>query len=466
MTEPPIEPEMWISDGSEGPDGGPPPRGAPRGPGRGWGRWIAIVAGFAVLLALVSVQHFLGGTGGHGAEPTTGVSVTPPPTSRSETPRTDMTESSTVATSGHFDDHGPDSGGVTTGALHDSPAVVTAGPTATVTPQTAPITTTAPNSSLPVGQNWELVGFEALVAQGDSGSAVVRYRPGTGEVVTTPVPSLNSNGPLSFAVTPHAAIIRPMDYVPGYVVPDGRPAQFAQAHLAVGGSVFAGPNPGDVWVFAPDGNRLSFQLVDASGKAVGASMTVPESLGITGGWMFTANGAGYILASAIGGTYDLGPGGARLVTHGKVLAAGPKNYLVYECNDTAQCGTAVLDRATGHRTRLAAFAPSESILTSPIQGVVSPDGRYAALLDYGYDGPSFDLVDLRTGILTPIKESPSSGSASAFGDAESILVFTPDDHFLLIAAAGGVFPIDVTTGVKLSPLPIPPLAAIAIRPAD
>jgi hypothetical protein len=465
MTELPPEPEMWISDGPEGPDGGPPPRGAPRGPGRGWGRWIAIVAGFAVLLALVSVQHFLGGTGGHSAEPTTGVPVTPPPTtSRSETPRTDMTDSSTVATSGHFDDHGPDSGMVTTGALHGGPAPITTMPGTTEPAPTAPVTETVSSSPLAAGQDWELVGFQWSANIGD-GPAVITYRPSTGALVTTPVPALNSNGSLSFVVTAHAAIIRPMDYVPGYVVPDGRPAQFAQAHLDVAGPVFPSPNPDSVWAFASRGNGIWFDLVGTSGAARNMPITVPESLGIMGGWMFTTDGAGYVLAAAVGGTYDLRPSGARLVTHGKVLAAGSKNYLVYECDEKAQCGAAVLDRATGHRTPLPRYTPPASMLGSPVQGVISPNGRYVALLDYAPDGTRFDLVDLRTGTPTAINVSPSSG-APLYGDATPILAFTPDSSILLIAAAGGVFPIDVTTGVKLSPLPIPPLAAIAIRPAS
>ena len=86
------------------------------------------------------------------------------------------------------------------------------------------------------------------------------------------------------------------------------------------------------------------------------------------------------------------------------------------------------------------------------------------MLDYASDGPRFLLVDLHTGKSALAGRSPNS-SAVLYGDASSILAFTPDSRTLLIAGAGGVSAVNVATA-KASSLPVPPLAAIAIRPIE
>jgi hypothetical protein len=53
---------------------------------------------------------------------------------------------------------------------------------------------------------------------------LVRIVPATGQIDSTVVPSLQSGGPVSFVPAAGEAIIRSIDFVPGYVVPDGQPA--------------------------------------------------------------------------------------------------------------------------------------------------------------------------------------------------------------------------------------------------
>ncbi|MEU7650795.1 hypothetical protein AB0C42_15550 [Micromonospora taraxaci] len=43
-------------------------------------------------------------------------------------------------------------------------------------------------------------------------------------ITTTAKPALRSGGPVSFLVGPDRVVIRPLEAVPGYVVPDGEPA--------------------------------------------------------------------------------------------------------------------------------------------------------------------------------------------------------------------------------------------------
>ncbi len=66
-------------------------------------------------------------------------------------------------------------------------------------------------------QDWE------LYARGDR--AVVRIQMARGRVTTTPVPALVSTGPVAFVATAAGAVVRPLDFVSGYLVPDGGPAR-------------------------------------------------------------------------------------------------------------------------------------------------------------------------------------------------------------------------------------------------
>lgn len=446
--------EMWITQGPPGdqPPSGPPNGSPPHGPGHGWGRWIAIVAGFAVLIGIVAAQHLISGPTGRSAQPTTGESVTPQPTgSRPETPdtATSMTEvpgdsspSQPTAYPQTFTGHG---GPYTTSAAELSPA--------------APVTTTAARS-LP-GEGWELVGLQWSGGISSGGVAVVTYRPSTGRVVTTHVPAINSNGPLSFVATSDAAIIRPMDNVDGYVVPNGDPATVSGGLLNAGGQIFPSGDPRRVWVTSSRADRLTIAMADSAGKAMGATLQTASAL--VDGMMLTRDGAGSVLAAGVGGVYDVGADGVHLVTHGRVLAAGPTGYLLYECNDAGDCAAVVLDRATGKRDRLPGYVVSGSMIASPVQGVISPDGRYAAVVDYASEGARIVLIDLRTGRSALVGRSPNSGPVM-YGDASSTLAFTPDSRQVLIAGADGVSVIDVATA-KAGSLPLPPLAAIAIRPA-
>ena len=54
---------------------------------------------------------------------------------------------------------------------------------------------------------------------------MVRVQPAQGRVTQTLVPALGSTGPFSFVTGPSQVVIRPWDVVPGYLVPDGKPAR-------------------------------------------------------------------------------------------------------------------------------------------------------------------------------------------------------------------------------------------------
>jgi hypothetical protein len=326
----------------------------------------------------------------------------------------------------------------------------TAGSTADTT---SPTTTTVPAGALPGAEDWELVGY------GSEG--VVRYRPSTGEVTVTPVPLLDSTGPLSFVATRSAVVVRPYDTVPGYRVVDGRPAEALSGTLGRGGPVLPGPDPDHLWIVTTsNGMDTSLDLVTADGGRAGVTIELPDALSATGGYSASPDGVGYALVTGVGGTYDVRPDRVRLITHGMVLAAGPVSFLVYECDDAGQCSTVAIDRESGQRREVPQLRPAPGFPV--IHGTISPDGGFAALLTFGQTGPEVMLLDLRTGGTHTI---PASLDGAFANDTSTFMAFTPDGRYLLLAGTSDVTPVETRTGRSLAPLSIPPVGVIAIRPA-
>ena len=85
---------------------------------------------------------------------------------------------------------------------------------------------------LGVRAGWDLLGFGP--------GRAVRVQLARGRVTQTILPALQSEGPVSFVAGPSQMIIRPWDFVPGYVVPDGEPPRQLTGALGHGGRRFPG----------------------------------------------------------------------------------------------------------------------------------------------------------------------------------------------------------------------------------
>jgi hypothetical protein len=149
-----------------------------------------------------------------------------------------------------------------------------------------------------------------------------------------------------------------------------------------------------------------------------------------------------------------------VLTTGNLLAVGPTGYLVSECVTAGKCLTSVIDRASGKRRTLA-----RSIV--PVvgdTGLISPDGRTAAVIDVAKVGSvdgRLSLVDLTSGVehALGVDLGTPTGSGS--------MVWSPDSRWLfVVTAAGHVAVIDPDTrkvgglGVQL-----PFIEQLAIRAA-
>ena len=436
--------ELWIEAGeSSGTGGTGRSSGSQRGPLAGRSRWIALVAGFAVLVAVIAVQHLAGGPSPSPAAPT-GAPVTPSPT-HSAPP---------AGSSASIGESLPGDAGSSAPMQADDTPTRSAEVSATsAVVATAPVTSTVPQRPLPGAADWELIGY------GPQG--VMRHRPTTGSLTVTPVPTLSSNGPFSFVVTGGVAILRPLDRTLGYLVNDRGLATELSGLLADHGPVLPGPRPGELWASGENGAAARLILVDTRGRALGPQIS---SAKINPNAWPEPDGAGYALVTGLGGTYEARPDGLRLVTHGTVLAVGPDSFLVDECTASADCAVAIVDRATRTRTSLHGVVlprpPGSTV------GVISPDGTFAAFnevtVDEDVHSSHLHLLDLRSGRDRALSDAMDVAQTPSM---QSPFAFSPDSRWLAFAThSGQVAVVNTTSGQQtLLPPSLPQVTTLTVR---
>jgi hypothetical protein len=309
------------------------------------------------------------------------------------------------------------------------------------------------------------VGHRLLGATGDwellalSVGEVIRIQPARGLVTATIIPSLESGGAVSFIAGPGQAIVRPFDFVPGYLVPDGRPARALTGLLGNGGPAFPGPVPGQVWAVAGRAGHLSLSLAKADGTALGPSFPVPG--GNSSVLDAVPDGRGHVLVPEPGGWYDARPGALHLVTTGAVVAVGPTRWLAVECHRTARCATVVIDSASGTRRVLPGGTPAWwHPGTAVFPGVISPDGSTAAVPGPGRaGGATMHLINLASGAdnQLAVQGSPDPGTSA----------WSPDGQWLFVAGspgqAGSLLAVSARTGIAAGlGVTLPPVSQVAI----
>lgn len=390
-------------------DLGPAPRSgdAGRAPNR-WPKWLPLL--LAGILAAVVITMLV-----HRSSTPSAVHPTHPPTtarSSSSAPNTSSTPSSAVSWA----------------------------PPVAVTELGHPL--------LGVRAGWELFG------RGDG--VVVRLQLARGRITRTTIPALHSSGPVSFIVGKDAALVRPLDSVPGYLVPDGHPVRQLSATLSLGqgGPAFPGPDLNHVWVQPENSSPPAMTLARLDSPAPGVVLPIPAG---SSAQQATSDGAGYLLFTGLSGTYDSRPDGLRRITTGAVLAVGPTRWLVSECDYRDGCNTVVIDRISGTRRTLSRIA---SDVNTPPPGVISPDGTTAALIDLNNQTANIHLRDLTSGVDHPLPV-PTDQASFDMGS----LVWSPDSRWLFIAAANGHLAVlDARTRhVRTLGATLPSLSQFAIR---
>lgn len=178
-------------------------------------------------------------------------------------------------------------------------------PTATHLPPSPPQTSSTPGSvvasALPVTVTevgHRLLGISTgweLLARGSQ--STVRIQLARGQITRTTLPGLASSGAVSFVAAADRVIIRPWDYVAGYVVPDGKPSRELPAAFGQGGPTLPGPDPRHLWVQSGDNQHAVMVLVALDGTPAGLSIPIPAGMDP----FVQADGGGYLLISGTGG---------------------------------------------------------------------------------------------------------------------------------------------------------------------
>lgn len=306
---------------------------------------------------------------------------------------------------------------------------------------------------LGVHASWQLLGFD--------GRAVLAVQFARGRIVRTTIPRLEGDGIVSLVAGRGEALVRPIDNVPGYVVPDGGPARPLTGVLANGGTLLPGPTPAEQWL---DENTGSIVLV-GRGKAERAQLAERALLSPHSQTITSDGGGGLLLVDASGIVYDVSSGLLRSVGPDLILAVGPRNWLGLNCGvDPGPCREVVISAATGAERVL----PGPAVSANPwpwqaVPGIVSPDGTTAAVAIPGQSQNQawLELVSMRSGaarrVAVPVP--PSSTSQS--------LAWSPDSRWLFVVAARGTLAVvDGRTGEPQHiNLGVSGLRQIVIRPA-
>ena len=296
--------------------------------------------------------------------------------------------------------------------------------------------TTVGHRLLGVRAGWE------LFARGPDD--LLRIELARGRIVQTYVPPLETANPdVAFVIGAHEVVIRSTDLVPGYVVPDGGQARLLTGSLADGGPLVPGPaGTQTAWIASGSPASPALFLITLAGHRSGPVIRFGPGgpqLPVTA----VSDGRGGVLVTSGDFTvYDAGPGWDRPVP-GAVIAVGRASLLIIACNPMyGDCHNEVADAAGGPPRVLAGPPATVPYYASwPPSGVIAPDGRTAAVAEGGpRGGVTVHLIDLRTGATRDLGlrlGGPGSDLPNGTDPNEHAMAWSPDSHWLFVAAAGG-----------------------------
>lgn len=298
-----------------------------------------------------------------------------------------------------------------------------------------PQTTTA---ELTLSGDWEVIAY----ADGE----LVRIELDSAKVTRTPVDELPAEPPISLLAAPDRVLVRSWEGGTGVQVPDGEPAR--PNH---GGMMLPGPEPDQLWTQQSTTATTLLTPETLNGRKAGPSLRLPPGFYVT-----VSDERGGVLVEGVNGTYVANRSGVRRVTDGAVLAIGRGHLLTEVCDERARCRNEVVDRTDGTVRQLGTRFTKAHGMTI---GLISVDGRYAALLAAKSDGePAPHLVDLRTGRSHVLEVDV----ADIF--APSGMAWSPDGSRLLVVSGGDIVVVDpVSRRVRSLGARIPAVEAVAVR---
>jgi hypothetical protein len=285
-------------------------------------------------------------------------------------------------------------------------------------------------------------------------NVLARIQPAAGRLTLTPIPDLSSGGPVSLLTGPGQVLIQPWDNVPGFLVPDGRPARQLPLAPDAGGRGYPGPKPGQMWVQLTGADQSAMVLDTLDGKRLPDVRPMPAG---TSSYETFADGAGQLLFPAIGGLYEARSDGLRRISTGTLLAAGPTGWLAIECDERYRCQEVLIGRKDGSR-RLVPTPTGNQDRT----GELSPDGSMVAMMVGAPNAlATLYLLDLATGRRRKVEVAVTQDAL------DGPTAFSPDSKWLFVVTDNGdLSVVDCRTGaVHALGMPLPTLSQLIVRPA-
>lgn len=210
----------------------------------------------------------------------------------------------------------------------------------------------------------------------------------SGRVTVTPGTNAGTESYLgSLVAARDGVVLRPSDEPGGWYIPDGGKPRPLSGVLATSNQVLPGPD-GQVWS-VDYGRGASEPMTLTLARADGTPTRPPLIMKVAGEAI--GDGAGGLVFSDATGVYRVDRAGLRRVSRGWLIAAGPHHYLVGDCDQRHTCRSYRIDERSGDRVSLEGRYDTAN-------GLLSPDGRYAALTTWHQnDRLSETVVDVLTG---------------------------------------------------------------------
>jgi len=340
------------------------------------------------------------------------------------------------------------------------PEATTADTSPSETPPLAEIPTTIPVTTRPVVvragpttstvPEWETsyIDVDRVAADLDidvvllGGGRIAEVDTGSGEMRSLKTRATFQQPPIVVAGTDWI-VIRDFDSGVSQLVRDGE----LPVGVSIGDpwSTLFDPATGLFWK-APNsfgmGQPMTVTQVDHEGHETGLSLVLPDGV-----WPVATDPAGGVIASAPGGTYQIGLDGVRRITSGNLLSLNERIAVMTQCGDDfSTCGVFVVDRASGEQTTVEVVYP-EAVdvngvfdLQNPaswgypgLMEMISPDDRWTPVLVTNY-AQQFGLIDLVTGQLVVLGANPPSalwwspdGSVALYSDNGRLMLFNTAD---------------------------------------
>jgi hypothetical protein len=319
-----------------------------------------------------------------------------------------------------------------------------------------------------------VTGRWQLLARGPN--ELLRIQLAKGRITWTYVPPLQTTSQdVAFVPVAHETIIRPADFVPGYLVPDGARARLLTGPLASGSPLVPGvPGSGTAWVPPGPPTSAKLSLIEPDGNRAGPVIRFPRR-GPQLPETAVPDGRGDVLVASSGfSSYDAGPTWDRPVP-GSIIAVGPTGWLTVICTSRGRCRTEFIDSGTGARRALSsASKPAPYFFSWPPVGVIAPDGATAAVVGRVVAGQAkgptnaVRLIDLRTGVAKDLGVRIGGHDSLPAGTSiwPESMAWSPDSRWLFVAGAGGrLLAIDARSGqIESLGITLPRVEQVAVRP--